>query len=251
MAVSRFDRLEPERAPEEAASKGGASRLEGRFGGSAEGRTDHGPARSGGEPARFEQEKGAGDSLRLLDTDVGQAFVRCARCRADNHVTAGRCSNCEADLATAEQRAFNEALYRRLQAEKVEEERAVLELRERRAAAEREQKEAMRQRQVLEVELERRRELGLPLDDQDDVSEPVVAMGRALGRALGQALARVLPDRRWRRGIVRGVAALGGGGLALALLGVFGDFAFAVAFLLVSVLAGIYVGRRRGPRAGR
>jgi len=240
MAPSRFERLERERAPE-ADRAARPSPVEARFGGPAEGQTDA-PARSGAEAARFEEGEGA-DRLRVLETDRGQAFVRCAHCRFDNHVTASRCGNCEAELGTPEQRAFNEALWRRLEAEKAEEEGAVQALRERRAAAESEQAGAMRRRQELEVELERRRELGLPLDDADDVSDPLRAGARAVGRFLGQGLARVFPNRRAR------LAAVALSALGLLALFVAYPWSFLGALWILLFLAGL--ARRRGrPRRG-
>ena len=189
MGIGRFGRLERER-PE--AAKASPSSVETRFGGGeASGETQAGPARSGAPAARFEEPEPK-ERIRVLDTDGGQAFVRCASCHADNFANATRCSACEVDLLTPGQRAFNEALWRRLCADKAEADRDVEALRTRRAAAEREQAEAMRRAPGLMRELERRRELGLPLDDADDVSAPLRAMARGLGRFLGQALGRLL-----------------------------------------------------------
>ena len=239
MAPSRFERLERERAAEgDRAAR--PSPLEARFGGALEGQTDA-PARSGAEAVRFEEPE-SGDRIRVLETEHGQAFVRCARCRSDNHVTASRCGNCEADLATPEQRSFNEALWRRLEAEKAEEKSAVEALRERRAAAESEQAGAMRRRQELEVELARRRELGLPLDDADDVSDPLRAGARTVGRFLGQGLARVFPNRRAR------LAAVALSGLALLALFVAYPWSFLGALWILLVVAGLARRRRRARR---
>jgi len=255
MAPSRFERLERERAPEgESAGAGRSSRVERRFGGSADGHIDEGPARSGAEATRFAEPED-GERLRVLDTDEGQAFVRCARCRSDNHVTASRCGNCEADLATPEQRAFNEALWRKLEAEKAEEKRAVEALRERRAAAEREQAGAMRRRQELEAELERRRALGLPLDDAYDVRDPLIVVARALGRLLGRGLARALPNRRRRRaagGVLAVVvgAAVAFGMLSLLRLPSYTIFMLVAGFIWIGVgVAGRYLADREERRA--
>ena len=189
MGTGRFGWLERERPKVAKASR---SFVEGRFGGGeATGETEAGPARSGAPPARFEKPESK-EEIRVLDTDGGQAFVRCASCHADNFANATRCSSCETDLLTPGQRAFNEALWRRLCADKAEVDRDVEALRTRRAAAEREQAEAMRRTPGLMRELERRRELGLPLDDADDVSEPLRAMARGLGRFLGRTLGRLL-----------------------------------------------------------
>lgn len=237
--ASRFERLERERTPE-GDREPRPSPVEARFGGEAEGQTDA-PARSGAEAARFEEPEGA-LRLRVLDTDHGQAFVRCAHCRSDNHVTASRCGNCEADLATPEQRAFNEALWRRLEAEKAEEDIAVQALRERRAEAESEQSKAMRRRQSLEAELERRRELGLPLDDADDVSDPLRTGARALGGFLGRSLARLLPNRTVRRAAVA-VA-------AVSLLALFVAFPWSLLGTLWILLFLAGLARRRRARRG-
>ena len=180
----------------------------------------------------------------MLETERGQAFVRCAHCRSDNHVTASRCGNCDADLVTPEQRAFNEALWRRLEAEKAEEEGALQALRERRAAAESEQAEAMRRRQELEVELQRRRERGLPLDDADDVSDPLGAAARAVGGVLGRGIARVFPDRRVR------LAVLALLGLGLLALFVAYPWSFLGALWMLLLLAGLARRLRRHRRGG-
>ena len=189
MGAGRFGRLERERPP---TSKASPSSVETRFGaGEVPGETGTGPARSGAPAARFAEPESK-ERIRVLDTDGGQSFVRCASCHADNFANATRCSGCEAYLLTPGQRAYNEALWRKLCAEKAEADRDVEALRERRAAAEREQAEAMRRAPELMRDLERRRDLGLPLDDADDVSEPLRAAARGLGRFLGQTLGRLL-----------------------------------------------------------
>jgi hypothetical protein len=214
MGTRRFERLERERAAD-AGSSGAAPRpstVESRFGDPTAADPAPAPERSGAEGARFEE---AADEGRLRvrdDADHGLSFVRCALCRADNYATAACCSNCEADLTTPDQRAFNQALWRKHVADKEEEDREVEAVRERRAAAEREQADAMRQRESLERDLERRRELGLPLDDQDDVSDPMRAGARSLGALIGRAIARWLPNRTTR------FAVFGAVGLAAILL---------------------------------
>jgi hypothetical protein len=114
-----------------------------------------------------------------------------------------------------EQRAFNEALWRETQTEREEQEREVAALRDRRAQGDREQADAQRQRAWIEAELDRRRALGLPLDDQDAVGDPARAAARALGIFLGRALARFLPSRRSR---LLAAAALGTGFVFLCFL---------------------------------
>ncbi len=211
MSHGRFEKLEKERTPAEDVPARPSS-VEGRF---AEPRLptppeDTGnPGLSGAAAVRFEAEPAAGGIIRLLDLEQGQSFLRCCRCRADNYVTASRCEPCGADLQTREQRAFNEAFWKkRLEAE-AEEKAALDEARARRAQAEREDAEALRRRAALEQELQRRRGLGLPLDDEDDVSQPL----RAVGRAVGQWLRRSFPDRRHRL-----AALLIGGSVVLLLL---------------------------------
>ena len=188
MGSGRFERLERER-PE--AAKASRSSVETRFSGEATGETAAGPDRSGAPAARFE-EPGSEKPIRVLDTDGGQAFVRCAACRADNFANATCCSSCDADLLTPEQRAYNETLWRRLSSDKAESDCEVEALRARRAVAESEQAAALRRAPALMLELERRRALGLPLDDSDDVSDPLRASARGLGRYLGRALGRLL-----------------------------------------------------------
>ena len=187
MGTGRFNRLERKRTTPDAPAT--RSLVEARFGGNeVQGETEAGPARSGGGGARFE-EPAKPERIPVLDMEAGQSFVRCAGCRADNFVNATRCATCEADLLTPAQRVFNEALWRKLCADKEEEDREVAALRERRAVAEREQTAAMRRRQQIELDLERRRAQGLPLDDADDVSDPLRAAARGLGRFVGQTLA--------------------------------------------------------------
>jgi hypothetical protein len=240
MGSRRFERLERERGAG-GASPSRPSAIEARFGTPSPAAGGTAPQRSGAEPARFEDAERE-EKLRVLDADSGQAFVRCAECRADNHVNASRCINCEADLATPAQRAFNEALWRKLDAEKQEEEERLQALRERRAAAEREQAEALRTRQAMERELERRLELGLPLDDADDVSNPLRAFARSAGRFLGETLVRLLPSRTARLIVL--------GGAALAVLAFFVAFPGALGVALYGglILAGLAARRSRSRR---
>ena len=188
MGTGRFERLERERPQDPRSAR---SSVETRFGdGQASGQAAAVPDRSGAPVARFE-EPAAGGGLRVLDTDGGQSFVRCALCRTDSFANATRCSSCGADLRTPAQRRFNEALWLRLAADQAEVAGEAALVKERRAAADREVAEAVRRAPELLQELARRRALGLPLDDADDVSSPLRAVARALGRFLGQALGRV------------------------------------------------------------
>ena len=211
MGTGRFERLERGRdqkrgrdaeAPSESSVRASVTS---RFGGPEAPPSTHASGRSGASDARFEEATPDG-SIRVLETGEGQPFVRCAHCRSDSYLNATRCGQCDADLETPEQRSFNEALWRRTLAENELQEREVAALRERREQAEREQAEAHRQRPLLEAELARRRELGLPLDDQDAGADPLRAGARWLGALLGRTVARVLPTRGARR-------------VALALLG--------------------------------
>lgn len=189
MGTGRFERLERERPQEPGSPR---SSVETRFGdGGATGSAATRPDRTGAPVARFE-EAAAGEALRVLDTDVGQSFVRCAACRTDSFLNATRCSSCGADLLTPAQRSFNEALWLRLAADKVEGDEASALVRERRAAADREVAAAVRRAPELLQELARRRALGLPLDDADEASSPLRAVARALGRFLGQVLGRAV-----------------------------------------------------------
>lgn len=63
------------------------------------------PKRFGAEPTPEER------PLRVLEHE-GMPFVRCCVCRTDHHLTATVCQNCEGDLTTPVQRAFNQALAR-------------------------------------------------------------------------------------------------------------------------------------------
>jgi hypothetical protein len=212
MGTRRFERLERERA--EAARPEPEPRVpsvEARFGGEGPPGAGEAPGRSGASESRFEQDA-RDDRIRVLDVGEGQPFVRCALCRSDSYLTATRCAQCDALLETPEQRAFNEALWRKTRAEGEVQEREVAALRDRRAQGDREQADAHRRRALIEAELDRRRALGLPLDDRDAVGDPARAAARWLGRFLGSVVARWLPSRRARVGAA---AALGLGYVAL------------------------------------
>ena len=75
-----------------------------------------------GHLARFDERRN--DALLLhTPSDADAPSVRCIRCEVENGRFVSRCTACGADLDTAEQRAFNEQLWARRQAER-EEERA-------------------------------------------------------------------------------------------------------------------------------
>jgi hypothetical protein len=241
MATRRFDRLERERAADDGsrASPSRPSAVESRFGEREAPGPASPPARSGADAVRFEE--AAEERLRVRDTDDGLSFVRCAHCRADNYPTAARCTNCEADLDTPGQRAFNEALFRKHVADREEEKQQLEALKERRALAEREQAEAMRQREALEGELSRRRERGLPLDEADDVSDPLRAGARSVGGLIGQALARWLPDPTTR------LVVLGAAGIAVAFV-IFTSPRLLYGVFWLAVILGAFGRRRRWRR---
>lgn len=214
MGTGRFERLERKRDPEgQKEEEPRVSSVESRFGGEAPTGAGGAPGRSGASEGRFEEAR-RDDRIRILEVGEGQPFVRCARCRSDSYLTATRCAQCDADLETAEQRAFNEALWRQGRAEREEQEREVAALRDRRAQGDREQADARRQLALIEAELDRRRALGLPLEDRDAVGDPARAAARSLGRFLGAVVARWLPSRGARVGTA---VALGLGFVALCL----------------------------------
>ena len=198
----RFERLESERT-----TPGGphpSPGVEGRFGPAPTvPASEVATARSGGTPERFEEAVHS-EALRPLDLSEGQPFVRCARCRADHHVTAVLCSSCGADLCTAEQRAFNEALWNRRLEEKAEEERELERLREAREQADRELRDALRQRREFEQQWERRRSRGLEGDGEDNAVDTL----QRLGHAIGGWLRRHVRHRGLRLAIIAGGTAL-------------------------------------------
>jgi hypothetical protein len=165
------------------------------------------------EESRFGPGAAPGGRLPVLDLDRGQYFVRCLQCRADSYPTAARCAQCGADLATREQRAFNESFWRERQGDEAELRVEVEELRRVQQEANREDALAQRRFDALIPELERRRALGLSLDDGGDVHNPLLAGARKLGLAIGTRLRRLVPDRRLRIGLLTaslvGFAALG------------------------------------------
>jgi hypothetical protein len=192
----RFEGLEKER-PAGAPAGGPSSSVESRFGNEKPptATTDTGPTRNVGASAdRFRAEV---PDMRVLDLESGQAFVRCALCRGDNHATATTCCRCEAALDTPEQRAFNEAFWKR----RVEEDaalRAEVELvAARREQADRAAAEARRYLEWMDLEIADRRErrLGRPALVIDFNPQ-----ARVLGLAIGGLVRRFLLAVRasWR-----------------------------------------------------
>jgi hypothetical protein len=214
--LDRFGRLEAERRPVRAAPQPpGSSRVEARFRSGAEAAAvDAEPSpptsqgRSGGQPARFETPTVEEPPLRVLDVENSQPFVRCAECRADGHATSVRCQHCGSDLTTREQRAFNEALWKRRLQEKAEEEREVERLRTAREEADREMAEAFRLRAALEQDLERRMALGILLERPGAGADAIEVSGRRVGEALGRWFRRSFPERRTRIAVLGALAAI-------------------------------------------
>jgi hypothetical protein len=105
-----------------------------------------GPRASGAGTDRFvPAPEPAEKTIALLEDDGGQPFIRCRQCRTDNHVTASKCSFCEASLATAPQRAYNEALWAQHSAEKADLHKHVQALEASRRAADEEAFRVIRQ----------------------------------------------------------------------------------------------------------
>ncbi len=73
-----------------------------------------------------------------------QPFVRCARCETDNTIYTAICFNCQADLGTPEQRAFNERLWALRQDQAAQEEKLLAQHREEQERAEAEETRARR-----------------------------------------------------------------------------------------------------------
>jgi len=104
-----------------------------------------GPVASGMESARFEPQPHTEKPIAVLPDDGGQPFIRCRNCRTDNHLTALTCAFCEANLTTPPQRAYNEALWQRHTAEKIELQSHVQLLEASRRVADEEAQRAIRQ----------------------------------------------------------------------------------------------------------
>jgi len=73
---------------------------------------------------RFRTPEGSGLALERASDGV-QPFIRCAACEADNARHELRCQRCGVDLATPEQRLFNERLWASRQKESEEEARVL------------------------------------------------------------------------------------------------------------------------------
>jgi hypothetical protein len=190
----RFEKLEKSR-PAGQEGRGPAPGVSDRFGSTGQGAPSaaaEAPSRTLGRPERFEPAPASGAALRLRELDEGQPFVRCARCRADGHASAVVCSHCGADLTTREQRAYNEGVWRRQQAERAEQQEQVARLEAARAQAEREAAEARRQ---LMEQVRRRPQ---PSWSRGDSYDAVRAGARRFGTVLGDWLRRTFPRRGQR-----------------------------------------------------
>jgi hypothetical protein len=164
--LDRFLKLERPRRPRESPGSRPAARE--RFAqpsGTLPAAEPTAPSGSGAGTDRFvpaaEPEGGA---IGVLADDGGQPFIRCRNCRSDNHVTATRCSFCEASLTTPPQRAYNEALWAQHTAEKAELQSHVQALAASRQAADEEARQAVLRSHTFELETwEREREDEPPL----------------------------------------------------------------------------------------
>ena len=182
----RFEKLEKER-PAAAPAGSAASSVESRFGNGMPptAGTDAGPTQSVGASAnRFRADA---PDMRVLDLESGQAFVRCALCRGDNHATARTCCRCEADLDTPAQRAFNEVFWTRRQADDAEERAEAERLTARREQADRDAAEARRHLDWMDQQLaiRRVRRLGRP-----ELVINLNPQARAVGLAIGRLVRR-------------------------------------------------------------
>lgn len=169
--LRRFEQIEPGGAGAPAAGeKAAAHGIEGRFGAAVE------------QP-------------QVLDLSEGQAFVRCASCKGDNHATARTCCRCEARLDTPEQRTFNEDFWKRRQEEDAELRAETDRLRAAREQADREVAEARKYVEWMDQEIALRRVRRLTRREGEFVItfEPDV---RPLGLAIGRFLRRVVMAAR-------------------------------------------------------
>jgi hypothetical protein len=131
-----------------------------------------------------------------------QPFVRCAHCETDNTVYAATCHNCQADLDTPEQRAFNERLWA---ARKAESAREAAVLAARREEQERASVEERRARRILAEQMAR--EVGE--SERRRLEGGSSAWGwLGGGRPVGFRLLELIPDQRMRAAAVAAVLAI-------------------------------------------
>lgn len=133
--------------------------------------------------------------MRLREDDGGLPFIRCASCRLDHPIGAVRCELCEADLTTARQRSYNLALRERWLSEREEERQQVESMDQARRQAEHEGRDT--ERLWWSAHHGHRAE-----------PNPILRRLDLLGGHVGVWLAQRVPNRRWRHGLVAGLAAL-------------------------------------------
>jgi hypothetical protein len=181
--------------------------------------------------------------------EASQPFVRCCRCETDNSTYAVRCTTCQAELHTDEQRAFNERLWAARLAEASAEAEGVA---ARRAALDAATEEAARGRRegaaVLAREVGDRERRRL---EQEGVGEPSWGprtgwggtgdAGIEPGVPAGLRLLRLIRDPRWRAAAGAAVVAVP----ALLLLWVPRAGLLAAAATLALFLPGRWRWRRR------
>jgi hypothetical protein len=163
-----------------------------------------------------------------------QPFVRCSRCEVDNTVYAATCLNCQADLGTPEQRAFNEKLWA---SRKVEASREAEELAERRQEQERAGAEEQRLRRAMAEEMAR--EVGERERRRLDGENPAWGWSSG-GRPLGLRLLERISDERLRAAILGAVVAI------LVLIALLGARRVALGLFMLIVL--LFVPSRRSGR---
>ncbi len=153
--LERFLRLERPRRPREEAGPAPAARERFEHAGPAvhAAEAPAGPSGSGAEMGRFAAEPVPEERpIAVLEDDGGQPFIRCRQCRTDNHLTATKCSFCEATLTNAAQRAYNESLWRQQTADTAELQQHVRALEASRQAAEEEARQALRLSHTFELQ---------------------------------------------------------------------------------------------------
>jgi hypothetical protein len=168
-----------------------------------------------GEALRPEVPEASGDRFRRplerspeveVRSAEEQPFVRCARCEVDNSVYAAACAQCQADLNTPEQRAYNERLWAERRAEA---KREAAEVAERQQERERQRTEEEKARIAYASELAR--QVGQQERRRLDAESGAAGWGsRRWGKGrlswtgggppLGWTLLRLIEDP-WMRGV--------------------------------------------------
>jgi len=120
-------------------------------------------SRSGASVDRFAPHRLA---LALASDDLDeQPFVRCVRCRAENHRHLTTCQVCGSEFGTPEQRHYNEQVYGEWRAQQ-------------RAAAERKEAERLERERELAEERERRQRLAAERERLDTARGQIEEMRR-------------------------------------------------------------------------